>query len=137
MIQKLIKIHEQSVLVAIKMETRKRTKQTSKNNGSCRKWTPKWKPRRDHFLVIWLLFLCQTALGAQMAPKPPPRAPKTSPRYDFHRFLLLLNDFLMIFCIMCAIFYLVCLIIFLVTSSFHFQISGHKFKCVGVVRRGQ
>ena len=43
----------------------------------------------------------------------------------------------MIFCIMWATFYLVCLITFLVTSSFHFQISGHKFKCVGVVRRGQ
>ena len=35
------------------------------------------------------LFLpCQTALGAQMAPKPPPRAPKTSPSLDFHRFCI-------------------------------------------------
>ena len=32
------------------------------------------------------VFLCQTALGAEMAPKPPPRAPKTSPSLDFHRF---------------------------------------------------
>ena len=33
-------------------------------------------------------FPCQTALGAQMAPKPPPRAPKASPRLDFHRFFV-------------------------------------------------
>ena len=40
-------------------------------------------------VIFWssgLFFLCQTALGAQMAPKPPPRAPKTSPSIDFHRF---------------------------------------------------
>ena len=70
-------------------------------------------------------------------PRPPPRAPKTSPSLDFHQFKLILDDLLMIFCIMWATFHLVCLITFLVTSSFHFQISGHKFKCVGVVRRGQ
>ena len=50
---------------------------------------------------------------------------------------LILDHFLMIVCIMWATFYLACLITFLVTSSFHFQISGHKFKCVGVVRRGE
>ena len=40
-------------------------------------------------VIFWssgFFFPCQTALGAQMAPKPPPRAPKTSPSLDFHRF---------------------------------------------------
>ena len=52
-------------------------------------------------VIFWSsgsFFLCQTALGAQMAPKPPPRAPKTSPSLDFHRFLIdfgrLFKDFL-------------------------------------------
>ena len=56
---------------------------------------------------------------------------------DFADLGLILDDCLMIFSIMWASFYLACLITLLVTSSFHFQISGHKFKFVGVVRRGQ
>ena len=67
-------------------------------------------------------------------PQEPTRPVQASISIDFG---LILDDFLMIFCIMWATFYLACLITFLVTSSFHFQISGHKFKCVGVVRRGQ
>ena len=52
-------------------------------------------------VIFWssgFFFPCQTALGAQMAPKPPPRAPKTSPSLDFHRFLVdfgrFVDDFL-------------------------------------------
>ena len=120
------------------METRKRTQQTNwtitKNvetgpqNGS---------PDAVIFWSSGSFFLCQTALGAQMAPKPPPRARETSPSLDFHRFWI---DFGRSFE---DIFYQVGYFLsglphyFLVTSSFHFQISGHKFKCVGVVRRGQ
>ena len=78
-----------------------------------RPWEPKWLPS---------------------LPQEPPRPVQASISIDFW---LILDDLLMIFCIMWATFYLVCLITFLVTSSFHFQISGHKFKCVGVVRRGQ
>ena len=40
-------------------------------------------------VICWspgFFFLCRMALGAQMAPKPPPRAPKASPSLDFHRF---------------------------------------------------
>ena len=78
-----------------------------------RPWEPKWLPS---------------------LPQEPPRPVQASISIDFG---LILNDFLMIFCIMWATFYLACLITFLVTSSLHFQISGNKFKCVGVVRRGQ
>ena len=67
-------------------------------------------------------------------PQEPPRPVQASISIDFW---LILDYFLMIFYIRSATFYLVCLITFWVTSSFHFQISGHKFKCVGVVRRGQ
>ena len=88
---------------------------------------PKMGPGRGHFLVIWFFFLCQAALGAQMAPKAspqePPRPVQASISIDFG---LILDDCLMILCIMWATFYLACLITFLVTSSFHFQISGHN-----------
>ena len=67
-------------------------------------------------------------------PQEPPRRVQASISIDLG---LILDDLFMIFCIMWATYYLVCLITFLVTSSFHFQISGHKFKCDGVVRRGQ
>ena len=76
-------------------------------------WEPKWLPRLSQEV---------------------PRPVQASISVDLG---LILNDFLMIFCIMWVTFYLACLITFLVTSTRHFQISGHKFKCVGVVRRGQ
>ena len=76
-----------------------------------RPWKPKWLPS---------------------LPQEPPRPVQASISIDFWS---ILDDLLMIFCIMWATFYLVCLITFLVTSSLHFQISGHKFKCVGVVSR--
>ena len=47
-------------------------------------------------VIFWSsgsFFPCQTALGAQMAPKPPPRAPKASPSLDFHRFLIDFGQF--------------------------------------------
>ena len=79
-------------------------------------------------------FFCARRPWVPSLPQEPPRPVQASISIDFK---LILDDFLMIFCIMWATFYLVCLITFLVASSFHFQISGHKFKCVGVVRRGQ
>ena len=121
-----------------KWRLEKERKKTSKHNGTCRKWTPKWEPGRGHFLVIWLLFSVPDGLGSpngsQGLPQEPPRPVQASISIDFG---LILDGFLMIFCTMRATFYLVCLITFLVTSSFHLQVSGHKFKCVGVVRRGQ
>ena len=43
----------------------------------------------DQTVIFWSSghFWCQTALGAQMAPKPPPRAPKASPSFDFYWFV--------------------------------------------------
>ena len=102
------------------------------------KWTPKWRPRAGHFLVIWLFFSVPGGLGSpngsQGLSQQPPGSVQASISTDFWS---ILDDFLMIFCIMWATFYLACLITFLFTLSLHFQISGHKFKCVGVVRRGQ
>ena len=103
----------------------------------CRKLTPKWETRRGHFLVIWFFFAVPDGLGSpngSQGLQESPRPVQASISIDFGS---IWDDFLMIFCIMWATFYLACLIIFLVTSSLHFQISGHKFKCVGVVRRGQ
>ena len=114
------------------------TKTDATNHGKNRKWTPKWRPRGGHFLVIWLLFSVPGGLGSpngsQGLSQQPPGSVQASISTDFGS---ILDDFLMIFCIMWATFYLACLITFLVTLSLHFQISGHKFKCVGVVRRGQ
>ena len=76
---------------------------------------PKMGAQTRSFFGHLAAFFCATRpWETKWLPRPPPRAPKTSPSLD-----------------------LACLITFLVTSSFHFQISGHKFKCVGVVRRGQ
>ena len=113
-------------------------KKTTKKHGNYRKWTPKWRPRGGHFLVIWLLFSVPGGLGSpngsQGLSQQPPGSVQASISTDFGS---ILDDFLMIFCIMWATFYLACLITFLVTSSLNFQISGHKLKCVGVVPRGQ
>ena len=71
---------------------------------------------------------------SQGLPQEPPRPVQALISIDFG---LILDDFLRIVCIRWATFYVVCLIIFLVTSSCRFEISGQKFGCVGVVRRGQ
>ena len=49
---------------------------------------PKMGAQTRSFFGHLALFPCQTALGAQMAPKPPPRAPKASPSLDFYRCLV-------------------------------------------------
>ena len=105
--------------------------------GNVENGPPNGSPDAVIFWSSGSFLLCQTALGAQMAPKPPQEHPRPVQASISIDFWLIWDDFLMIFCIRWATFYLVCPITFLVTSSFHFQISGHKFKCVGVVRRGQ
>ena len=81
--KKVIKIHEKSVLVAIKMETRKRMQKKLKNNGKCRKWTPKWEPRRGHFLIIWLLFSVPDGPGSPNGSQASPKSPQgqSKPRF--------------------------------------------------------
>ena len=94
MIQKVIKIHEKSVLVAIKMETRKRMqKKHWKITEHVENGPQNGSPDAVMFWSSGSFFPCQTALGAQMAPKPPPRAPKASPSLDFHRFFVDLGRF--------------------------------------------
>ena len=65
------------------METRKRTQKNVENNGTCRKWTPKWEPRRGHFLVIWLLFSVPDGLGSPNGSQASPKSPQgqSKPRF--------------------------------------------------------
>ena len=133
----MIKIHEKSVLVAIKMETRKRMQKNIEKSRKISKMDPKICPDAVIFGHLAAFFRARRPWEPKWLPslpQEPPRPVQASISIDF---LSILDDFLMIFCIMWATFYLVCFITFLVTSRFHFQISGHKFKCVGVVRRGQ
>ena len=134
----MIKIHEKSVLVAIKMETRKRMQKHIEKSWGMSNIDPKMGAQaRSFFGHLTLFFRARRPWEPKWLPslpQEPPRPVQASISIDF---LLILDDCLMIFCIMWATFYLVCLITFLVTSRFHFQISGHKFKCVGVVRKGQ
>ena len=83
-----------------------------------RSWEPKWLPSPK----------------GQGPPQKPLRLVQSSIYIDLK---LIVEDSLMIVSIMWATFDLACQIMFLVTSSFHFQISGHKSKFVGVVRRCQ
>ena len=77
----MIKIHEKSILVAIKMETRKKNAKKHRKITENVENGPQNEPRRGHFLVIWLLFSVPDGFG-------PPRAPKASPSLDFYRFLV-------------------------------------------------
>ena len=87
MIQQTDQIHGKSVLVAIKTEIRKRTQQKHRKiTENVENGPQNGSPDAVIFWSSGSFFLCQTALGAQMAPKPPPRAPKTSPSLEFHRF---------------------------------------------------
>ena len=92
-------------------------------------------------VIFWSsgsFFPYQTALGAQMAPKPPPRAPKASPSLDFRRFLIDFGRFVDDFLYHVGYFLSGLPHYFSGYLELTFcQISGHKFKCVGVVRRGQ
>ena len=133
-----MKIHEKSVLVAIKIETTKRTQRNIEKSRKMLKMDPKMEAQtRSFFYHLAPFFRARRPWEPKWLPslsQEPPRPVQASISIDF---LLILDDLLMIFCLRWATFYLVCLITFLVTSSFHFQISGQKFKCVGVVHRGQ
>ena len=133
-----MKIHEKSVLVAIKMETRKKCKKKIETSRKKSKMDPQMGAHtRSFFGQLTFFFRARRPWEPkwlQSLPQEPPRPIQASISINC---CLMLDDVLMIFCIMWATFYLVCLITFLVTSSFHYKISGHKFKCVGVVRRGQ
>ena len=122
MIQKITKIHEKSVLVAIKVETRKRTQKNIEQQWNMLKMDLKMGARTRSFFGHLPFFFCASRPWEPKwllsLPQEPPRPIQASISVYFW---LILDDFLMIFCIMWAIFYLVCLITFLITSSFHFQ----------------
>ena len=96
---------------------------------------PKMKAQTRSFFGHLASFFCaRRAWEPKLLPSLPPESRRPVQASISIDFAFILDDLLMIFCIMWATFYLVCLITFF--ASFHFQISGHKFKCVGVVRRG-
>ena len=129
---------KKSVLVAIKMETRKRTQKKIEKSRKISKMDPKMGAQTRSFFSHLALFFCARRpwepKWLPSLPQEPPRPVQASISFDCW---LILDNVLMMFCIIWATFYLVCPSTFLVTSSFHFQISCHKFKCVGVVRSGQ
>ena len=81
--KQLIKIHENRSWQPSKWRLEKERKKTSKNNGKYRKWTPKWEPRRGHFLVIWLLFSVPDGLGSPNGSQASPKSPQdqSKPRF--------------------------------------------------------
>ena len=119
------------------METRKKTENVRKTTGNVENGPQNGNPDAVIFGPLAPSFCIRRPWEPKWLPSLPqelPRPVQASISIDFGS---ILNDFLMIFCIMWATFYLVWLILYLVTSSCHFQISGRKFKRVGVVRRGQ
>ena len=97
-----------------------------------KKWTPKWRPRGGHFLVIWLLFSVPGGLGSpngsQGLSQQPPGSVQASISTDLGS---ILDDFLMIFCIMWATFYLGCLITFWLPRALIFNFLATSSNVLG------
>ena len=81
----MIKIHEKSVLVAIKMETKKAMQKNIEKSWKMSKMDPKIKG--PDAVIFWSsgIFCCAIwPWETKWLPRLPPRAPKTSPSLDFH-----------------------------------------------------
>ena len=113
-IQQPTKIHQKTVPVATKMESRKQSANMyQKIRGNCWKWTPKWEPILGHILAIWPFFAVP---GKPWEPNWLPRPSQESPGpvqasicIDFRWIWV---DFVMICRVMWATFCLVCLVSF-------------------------
>ena len=81
--QQISNIHEKMVLVAIKTETRKKPQKAWKNNGNVENGPQNGSPDAVIFWSFGSFLLCQTALGAQMAPKASPKSPQDQPKPRF------------------------------------------------------
>ena len=96
----MIKIHEKSVLVGIKMETRKRTPKNIAKYRTMSKMDPKIGAQTRSFFGHLAPFFCaRRPWEPKWLPSPPqepPRPVQASISIDFG---LILDDFLMIFCI--------------------------------------
>ena len=103
-----------------------------KRQGKCRKWIPKWEPRRGHFLGHLASFFCARRpwepKWLPSLPQEPPRPVQASISVDFG---LILDDFLMIFCIMWATFYLVGSLLFWLPRAFIFKFLATSSNVLG------
>jgi hypothetical protein len=112
--KKPTKIHQKSVMVATKTESRKQCSKIYQKYRKMLKMTPQMGTHfRTHFGHLAPLGCPRRPWEPNWLPRPPPRAPGTSPSLDFHLFW---DDFLiclMISHIMWATFCLVCLVSFL------------------------
>ena len=103
----MIKIHEKSVFVAIKMETRKKTQNEIEKSRKMSKIDPRMGAQtRSFFGHLAFFFRARRPWEPKWLPslpQEPPRPVQASISIDFW---LILDDFLMIFCIMWATFYL-------------------------------
>ena len=91
--------------------------------------------RRSFFGHLAPFFCARRPWEPKWLPRPLPTAPRISPSLDFHWFWVDFGWFFDDFLYHVGYFLSGLPHYFLVTSSLHFQISGHKFKCVGVVSR--
>ena len=74
-------------MVATKTSLEKKTQKNIKTNRKNSKMDPQMGTHfGTHFGNLAHLCYPRQALGAKMTPKAPPRAPGTSPSFDFHRF---------------------------------------------------
>ena len=103
----MIKIHEKSVLVAIKMETKKTMQKNIEKSWNMSKMDTEMGAQTRSFLGHLASFFHARRpwepKWLQSLPQEPPRPVQASISIDL---LLILDDFLMIFCIMWATFYL-------------------------------
>ena len=128
----MIKIHEKPVLVAIKMETIKKCQKTSKHNGTCWKWTPKWEPRRGHFLVIWLLFSVPDGLGSPNGSQASPKSPQDQSKPRFPSIWDWFWTIFWWFSVSCGLLFIwFASLLFWLPRAFHFQISCQNSNVLG------
>ena len=95
---------------SMKSDVRRPSKKVLKNRPQkTRKMTPMDLQMGTHFRCIFghLASLCclRQALGAKMIPKASPRAPETSPSFNFHRFSVDLDGFSDDLCMSCGLLF--------------------------------
>ena len=93
-IKKPTNIHQKTVLVATKMESRKQSANMyQKIRETVENGLPNGSPFWDTFWPSGLLCCPRQALGAKLTPKTFPRIPGTSLSLNFHRFSVNLGGF--------------------------------------------
>ena len=89
-----------------KWRLEKGCKKTSKNNGKCRKLTPKWEPRRGNFLVTWLLFSVPDGLGSPNGSQASPKSPQDQSKPRFPSILYWFGTIFWWFSVWCGLLFI-------------------------------